>query len=204
MSSQSNISQKIIDSLHSIIAQIPASQKVKSDTPQITAQSIVKASSAKAAVISGTLGLPPGPIGLLTIIPDLIAVWRLQRQMVSDIASVYGKTPYLTPETMMWCLFKHGGSVLLRDLFVRVGERIIVKRATLKMTQRILQQAGIRISQRVIGKGVARWIPFIGAAGMATYAWYDTSKVGQNAIELFTTDIQMDASVNTIPDGDME
>lgn len=34
----------------------------------------------------------PGPLGLLTILPDMYAIWRVQAQLVADIAAVYGKT----------------------------------------------------------------------------------------------------------------
>jgi hypothetical protein len=37
------------------------------------------------------MALPPGPLGLATVIPDLLAIWKLQQQLVADIAAVFGK-----------------------------------------------------------------------------------------------------------------
>jgi hypothetical protein len=51
--------------------------------------------------------MAPGQLGLLTVLPDLVAMWRIQSQLVSDIAAVYGKTANLGREHMLWCLFKH-------------------------------------------------------------------------------------------------
>jgi hypothetical protein len=51
---------------------------------------------------------------------------------------------------------------------------------------------GIRITQRAIGKGISRWIPVIGAVGTGGYAYYDTSKVAETAIEIFSSEITID------------
>ena len=45
--------------------------------------------------------MPPGPLGWLTIAPELLAVWKIQAQMVSDLAGVYGKAATLTREHMV-------------------------------------------------------------------------------------------------------
>ncbi|MEO7916581.1 MAG: hypothetical protein ABIR16_02965, partial [Dokdonella sp.] len=50
---------------------------------------------------------------------------------------------------------------------------------------------GVSLSKRTITKGVARWLPLIGAAGVAAYAWYDSSKVAATAIQMFDPVIDM-------------
>ncbi len=50
----------------------------------------------KAALVSGSLALPPGPLGMLTVLPDLLLIWKLQRQMVADIFALHGRTAELT------------------------------------------------------------------------------------------------------------
>jgi len=57
--------------------------------------------------VAGTLALPPGPLGWMTILPEMVGVWKIQAQMVADIAALYGKTATLTQEQMLYCLFKH-------------------------------------------------------------------------------------------------
>lgn len=146
----------------------------------------------KAAAISGALALPPGPLGLVTIIPDLITIWRIQQTMVADIAAAYGKSASLVKKTMIYCLFKHGSAALMRDLVVRVGERYLVQRTAVRAVQQILQKVGVRITQRVIGKSITRWIPLLGALGVGAYAYYDTTQVAATAIELFSKDIVME------------
>jgi hypothetical protein len=39
---------------------------------------------------------------------------------------------------------------------------------------------------------VSRWLPIIGALGVAAYAYYDTGKVAENAIEFFSSEIDVE------------
>jgi len=143
-------------------------------------------------MISGGLALPPGPWGWLTILPDLIAIWKLQSQMVADIAALYGKSATLSKEQMLYCLFKHAAAQAVRDLVVRVGERAIVRRATLKALQTAAERIGVKVTQRAVGTAVSRWIPILGAVGVGAYAYYDTAQVARTAMDLFGRPLQIE------------
>jgi hypothetical protein len=132
--------------------------------------------------------LPPGPLGLMTVVPDLLAVWKIQRQLVADIAACYGKTAELRRETMIYCLFRHAAAQVVRDLVVRVGTRLLLRQATVQTVERSLQRIGVAVSHRALGRGVARWVPVAGAVGVGAYAFYDTLQVGKAARELFEND----------------
>jgi hypothetical protein len=136
--------------------------------------------------------LPPGPLGLVTILPDLAAVWRIQAQMVADLAGAYGKTATLSQEQMLYCLFRHAAAQVVRDLAMRIGERIVFKQVTISALQALARRLGINVTQRVIAKSVARWLPVVGAVGVAGYAYYDTAKVGVTAVELFEKEVALD------------
>jgi hypothetical protein len=92
---------------------------------------------------------------------------------------------------MIYCLFKHSAAQAVRDLVVRVGQRMLVKTASLKVLQTIAEKIGIRVTQRVIGKSVSRWVPVVGALGVGAYAYYDTGQVAKTAIDLFERDVQL-------------
>jgi len=136
-------------------------------------------------MVSGSLALAPGPFGLLTVLPDLLAVWKIQSQMVSDIAAVYGQSATLTTEHMLYCLFKHSAAQAVRDLAVRAGERWLIRQASGAVLQSVVQRLGTRLGQKVLGSGAARFVPLLGAAGVGGYAWYDTRQVAASAIALF-------------------
>lgn len=136
-------------------------------------------------MVAGTLALPPGPLGWLTVLPELYAIWKIQAQMVADIAGVHGKRWKLTREQMMFCLFRHTAAQALRDIAVQAGERWLVQTASLAAMRSAARRIGVKLSQRGIGHGIARWLPVVGAMGVGAYAWYDTRQVARTAMELF-------------------
>ena len=180
------VAANIGDSIVNFLGEVPASVLPKSADPYEDARALTSRAAAKASLAAGVLALPPGPIGWLTILPEMLAVWKIQAQLVADIAALYGKKARLSQEQMLFCLFRHTAAQAVRDLLVRVGERLVVKRATLQVLQRIARAIGVKIAQRTLSKGLARWLPVVGAVGVAGYAYYDTAQVGATAIDLFS------------------
>jgi hypothetical protein len=173
-----------------VLAAIPATSEPANPLPRARARSIQTTAALKAAAVSGTLALPPGPLGIATILPDLVAVWRIQAQMVADIAAAFGKTAELEREQMLYCLFRHAAAQVVRDLFARAGERVVFRRATLRAIESITQRLGLNVTQRVIAKSAARWIPILGSLGVAGYAFYDTTQVAATAVDLFEKNLE--------------
>ncbi len=185
----SNMVTRISGVILGLVAVIPSSIESKSDAPVDRARQICETASRTTAKISGLAALAPGPLGLLTLLPDLIAMWKIQSQLVADIAAVYGKTATLSKEQMLYCLFKHSASQTIRDVVYRAGERYVIRPVSLRALQKVTAAVGIKISQRAIGRGVARFLPLVGAAVVAGYAYYDTQKVGTSAVALFSSEI---------------
>jgi hypothetical protein len=181
--------QRTRNALLELISRIPASSEDRVVDAATRARTLTTTAALKAATISGSLALPPGPLGLVTVLPDLYAVWRVQAQLVSDIAAVYGQTAFLSQETMAWCLFRHAAAQAVRDVVTRVGERAVVNGLSLRAMEAVLAKVGGTATQRVLQKGAARFIPVVGALGVAVYAYYDTGQVGHAAIDLFGREI---------------
>lgn len=160
--------------------------------PRERAQAIARSKALKAAALSGAMALPPGPLGLVTLLPDLLAIWELQRSMVEDIAAVYGRSAFLRRETVIYCLFKHGSAAVMRDVVVRAGERFIIRRIQSQVAQHLLQKIGIRATSRLMGRGLSRWVPIAGALGVGFYAYRDTQQVATTAIDLFSRPMEFE------------
>jgi len=186
---------KISEEILRLVASIPDSNEDVSDVPLKRVNDIAIAASIKTSTASGALAIPPGPLGMLTIIPDLLVVWKIQSQMIVDIAAVYGKKAELNKEVMIYCLFKHAASQAVRDIVVRAGERFLIKKTSLSAVQSILQKVGMKVTQRVAGMSIARWLPIVGAIGVGAYAYFDTKGVAKSAIELFSRDIIFDEKI---------
>lgn len=179
---------QLIDFVTHFTESVPGSAEAKSTDPSVRARELTVAAAAQAGATAGALALPPGPLGLFTVVPDLLAVWQIQRQLVSDIAACYGRTAELRRETMIYCLFRHAAAQVVRDLVVRVGERLLLRRSSVTTIERSLQRVGLVVSQRTLTRTMSRWLPIAGAVGVGAYAFFDTMQVGRTAQELFETE----------------
>ncbi|MDO8540544.1 MAG: EcsC family protein [Opitutaceae bacterium] len=195
MPTSPNIAEgNVARSLHAVVAQVPSSHENPAPHPLERAQRLTQRAALAGAAVSGTAALPPGPLGLATVLPDLLSIWGIQQQLVADIAAAYGKTATLTPEVMVFCLFRHADDSVSRMLLSRQGENVVFRRVANRTLQLLLEKIAVRVAQRVVTKGLARWLPIVGALGVGAHSFYDTSKVGRNAIELFSRPQQHAAS----------
>jgi hypothetical protein len=177
----------LVDALESMLADIPHARRGPSDSPDDAARSIARHAAKQAALLSGSLALPPGPLGLVTILPDLYLIWRTQRQMVSDLFGAHGRDGELTRTHMLYCLFRHATSHVLRDVAVRSGQRFVVRQLSTGAIRTALGAIGVTVSQRVAGTAAGRWIPLAGAAAVSAYAYWDTMQVAATATRLLSS-----------------
>ena len=181
------INEKINQLLLELLTHLPAPRN------RVAAGSdaqLIKSAALKAAAVSGALSLPAGALALLTLLPDLVAVWKIQAQLVSDLAAAHGKSAQLTRETLLYCLFGKE-AFASEDLVVRIGQRFVFRRSSQKVFESFLGKLGLRIGRSLLGERVTRWIPFVGAGVIARYSYSDTAKVGQTARELFSSTIEI-------------
>jgi len=188
------VAQAVLD----LAGEVPTSDEHPHDAPARRARVIANAAARKAALAAGTLALPPGPLGWLTILPELVAIWRIQRQMVADIAATFGASADLTRTQMLHCLFRHTAAQALRDVGVQVGARLLARDLPLRAIERVAAAVGMHVSRQLVARGVARWMPVAGAVGVAGYAWYDTRQVARNALALFATPEPAESAETTL------
>ena len=187
----SRVTRAILD----FVSQIPDSKVHSQRVPQAEARRLANRAAQRAAITAGTLALPPGPLGWITILPELISIWKIQAQLVSDIAAAYGKHTELGREQMLWCLFRHTSAQAFRDLVVRLGDRLIFRRVSYGVIERIAKQIGIKVTQRALGEGLSRWMPVIGAIGVGGYAYYDTRQVAATTMAMLESEIATDDTI---------
>ncbi len=167
-----------------IITSVPAPRTTASADPAAEAERIVRRAARQAGLLSGSLALPPGPLGMLTVLPDLYLIWQTQRQMVADVFALYGRTAELGRTHMLYCLFRHAASHVLRDVAVRAGERFIVRELSAGALRTALSAIGLVVTRRVAASTAGRWIPLAGAALVGGYAYWDTLQVARTARRL--------------------
>jgi hypothetical protein len=183
---------RLLDALERFLSDIPDTEEPEGRSPEERSREIARKAAIQAAVVSGGLALPPGPLGYVTIIPELVAIWKIQAQMVADIAGAFGKKAYLGREQMLYCLFRHAAAQAIRDIAIRVGERILIRRPAVRLAQQVLRRIGVRFTRRLGGGAIVRWLPIAGAVGAGAYAYYDTRQVAATAIDLFRREIDFE------------
>lgn len=186
-SAAARIGQALLD----LVGRIPPTREHTRSKPHQAAREAASSAAARAALAAGSLALPPGPLGWITLLPELLTVWKIQSQLVADIAAIYGRSATLNREQMLYCLFKHAASQAVRDLVVRAGERYLVRTASINMLKTIARAIGARWTERTIGRGLSRWLPVVGALGVGAYAYYDTVQVATTAIDLFEREMDI-------------
>ena len=179
------IKEKLSTLLFELITDIPESLYSPTENSDDKINKLIRQAAIKASAVSATLSVPAGVTGVLTSIPDIAAIWRIQAQLVSDIAATYGKFAQLSREAMVWCLFRHSAAQLVRDIAVRTGSRIVVQKLSLAALEVLLKKIGLKISTKILGKIALRAIPAIGAIGNGAYSFYDTYEVGKTASAYF-------------------
>jgi hypothetical protein len=180
-----------------IIADVPPPQTQAVPDAAEAAERIARAAAQKAALLSGSLALPPGPFGLLTVLPDLYLIWKVQRQMVADIFALHGRSAELTRTHMLYCLFRHLASQVLRDFAVRAGQRVVIEQLSSGALKRVVSKVGTSVTQRVAGTAASRWVPLAGAAAVGAYAYWDTLQVAKTARRLLDASVAGDGPAVT-------
>ncbi|MDZ4724991.1 MAG: hypothetical protein SH817_02455 [Leptospira sp.] len=157
--------------------------------PKLLIDELVQNASFKTALISGTCSLPPGPLGLISILPELLIIYRIQGQLVLDIAALHGKEVHVTKELLLYCIFKHGSAQIFRKIIEESSLKILIRPTTVRLFQVMLEKLGLMITHKVIRRQFARWIPLGGAFVTGTIAYFDTKKVGNTAHYLFSKEL---------------
>ncbi len=180
-----NVAERLLD----IVGQIPSTSERVAGDPHARSREIARKAAGKAGATSGAMALPPGVLGWMTILPELFTLWKIQTQMVADIAGAYGKRDLLSREQMLYCLFNHTAAQAVGGLLVRIGERYVVRRAPIGTLYSIANKIALRVAQRSLRRGIFRWLPIAGALGVGAFAYADTGTVADAAIEVFSSEM---------------
>lgn len=189
--------QKITENLEGAFDYIIESRKEyfkgnPEQVPQLDSIARIISSSARNnAAISGGASLIPGPWGMAAVVPELTVVLRNQIRMIYDIGVAHGKKEQITKELLLGIFITAMGSSA-GSLMTIHGGKILVRRASLRVIQKIIAMLGGRVTQQAIKSAVSKWVPLGGAAAMAIWTGFMTKQIGKKADQLFQLDIHDD------------
>ena len=169
--------------------QSPYAETISS--PEELVSSLTETAAIKTASISAGLSLPGGFFSLITILPELFIVYRIQGHLIKDIASVYGKEAYVTKELLIYCMFKQTSLHLVERIIEDLGTKIIIRPTTLKVMESLLQKIGIHLSKSFIKSKLLKWLPLLGAVLTGGLTYLDTKYVASTAVGMFSKEIEI-------------
>lgn len=168
---------------------------------------LIRGSVTQNAAISGGASLIPGPWGMLAVVPELLVVIRNQIKLIYDIGAALGKKEIITRELLLGIFISAAGASA-GSLLVITGSKVLVRRASLQVMQKMIALLGGKITQQALKSAISKWLPGIGAAAMAAWSGYLTKQIGDKAREIFkqdivndpdTTDIELIKPVDVVP-----
>ncbi|MEL7071805.1 MAG: TerB family tellurite resistance protein [Cyanobacteria bacterium J06581_3] len=143
------------------------------------------------AGISGGASLVPGPLGMLVVIPEIVLIIKNQVEMVYDIGVAYGYKKQLSPELLASVVGYALGAGTL-GLLALHGQKVLVKRASLRLMQKLVKLMAGKVSQRLLKSMVGKWVPLAGAVALAAWSKYSTHAVAKKAISIFEKELEFD------------
>lgn len=150
--------------------------------------SIIASCANQNGLIAAGANLIPGPLGALTIVPELTIIIRNQIQMIYDLGVAQGKEAHLNGDMLLAIFYTVTGGGAISLAAVKGGQ-LLVRRASLRIIQRIIIWLGGKITQRVLKALLARWIPIVGSVAMGIWARQSTAAMGRKAAGLLGLDI---------------
>lgn len=158
---------------------------------------LINSSAMANAAISGGSSLIPGPWGMVAVIPEVLLVTRNQIALIYDIAAANGKKDLMTKELALVVFASALGTGVGGLVFIH-GGKILIKRSSLQVLQKIIVMLGGKITQSVLKSTISKWLPGIGAIAMAAWSRHMTKKVGKKAVEIFSSDLQFEDGITDL------
>lgn len=160
-------------------------------------ESLIQTAANLNAAISGGAGLIPGPWGMAAVLPEMVTVLNRQLALIYDIGAAHGKQAQITKELVLGIMVSALGSGAAGLLTVH-GGKVLVRRSSLRALQKIIAMLGGRITQQVLKRAIAKWLPLVGAAAVAAWTRHTTIAIGRHADKIFRMELQDDPSTMDI------
>jgi uncharacterized protein (DUF697 family) len=154
-----------------------------------TPAEMVKEAAQKAFWISATLSAVPGPFGLATILPEIVAVTKVQLNLVYKIAKYYQNLETINQSIVLLIFANALGLTVGNQLVRRVGMRLIIKALSAPVIERIARLIGLRIAAGITKRIVGRWLIVVAAPLFGLFSKKMTQKIGIEATALFAEPI---------------
>lgn len=165
---------------------MPNDMDIEGKTPS----EMVKSAAYKSSAVSGIATLPPGPTGFLTLLPELIAVTKIQMNLVYALAKYYNKAERLNTSIVLLIFANAVGVNAGRNLIRIHGRRVIVSVLRDTTVRELAKRVGIKITAKITSRAAGRFFSLFAAPIFATITYKSTKTIGKEAIRIFSRELE--------------
>ncbi len=201
---QNDLQTKITESLYGLFEDVISkrashyAQSPQARPSRQEVEAIISRAANTNAAVAATANLIPGPLGMIAAVPEIMLVLRNQTVMIYDIGVAYGQERFMRTELVVGLLESatKGGTT---SLLLVQGGKLLVRRASLRVMQKVIAMLGGQITQRVLKSMIGKWIPVVGALAMGAWARLATKQLGEQAASMLSLTIVDAGAVDDPP-----
>jgi ABC-type Fe3+-siderophore transport system permease subunit len=108
--------------------------------------------------------------------------------MIYDLGVAHGKEANLSSELLLGIFSTVIGERTIGLVTVK-GSQLLLKKASVQVLQKIIFWLGGSISQKLLKRFVAKWLPIVGVAAMALWSRQSTIEMGEKASKMLSMTI---------------
>ncbi len=157
-------------------------------------EEMTRKASRSAFLLSTGAGMPIGPIGMATIIPELIGLIKIQVNLIHRIAKYYNQDARVSATVVLFILGNALGVVLKHAVAEKIGAQIAARAVGAEGVKRLTQKIGERIGAELLQRAAGRWMPFILAPLFGYFSLSMTRRVGREAERMLSQVIEIPLS----------
>ena len=166
----------------------PSTKKPTKDSVDHIISGYVKQNTA----MSAAFNMIPGPAGMVAAVPEIVGVIRNQLAMIYDVGMAYGQERFITRDLLLGIFVENSAKAGTQLVLVH-GGKLVLKRTSLRVFQKVVAILGGKLTQQVLKRSLAKWVPVVGAGAIAAWTNHSTKKLGEKAKEMLALEIEVDS-----------
>lgn len=187
---QEAISKKLQDVLEKTLSEKGLFYSTNpSKTPSASdVDSVISNAANTNSLIFGKAGLLIGPLGMLSVVPEVVLIIRNEIGLIYDVAKAHGKSDLVSKEVVVSILLSGFGTPV-DSLVTTRGGKYLAKFVSSQDYKNMVVLLSGKVAQQLLKSTVSKYLPKVGPAAMAAWTNYTTRKIGKRAHEVFGSEL---------------
>lgn len=152
--------------------------------PHLGPHALIQRAGRQAFALSSLCSLPPGPFAFATLIPEAIALTRLQLVLVYHLADLYQARASVNQDFLLELFARQAGLSLGRTGMKVVGRKTIENNLQDQLLGTLAAKVGAALLRKMAGRGIGRLFSFAAAPWSGWQARQATLRLGGDCVQM--------------------